>query len=121
MYSFIHLFIYLFVFSFTMNSFICFLFNLYTFFLLINYLACFSSQNPGVALGLTAYTVEDMNCLLNLLADYIELDFETVENTGEKPKRMSCLEKFRGPPIRRIQTATVFLDIRRRFFFGDTS
>ena len=43
-----------------------------------------------VALGLTAYTVEDMNCLLNLLADYIELDFETVaENTGEKPKRMS--------------------------------
>lgn len=47
-------------------------------------------------MGLTAYTVEDMNCLLNLLADYIELDFETVaENTGEKPKRMSCLEKFR--------------------------
>ena len=43
-----------------------------------------------MALGLTAYTVEDMNCLLNLLADYIELDFETVENVGEKPKRVSC-------------------------------
>ena len=97
-----------------MNSFICYSFifiQFIYFFLLINYLACFSffvAQNPGVALGLTAYTVEDMNCLLNLLADYIELDFETVENTGEKPKRMSCLEKFRGPPIRRTRGTTRF-------------
>lgn len=43
-----------------------------------------------VALGLTAYTVEDMNCLVNLLADYIELDFEREEGVVyEKPRRTS--------------------------------
>eukprot|EP00435_Cladocopium_sp_Y103_P036623 s2767_g9.t1 len=42
------------------------------------------------ALGLTAYTVEDMNSLVNLLADYIELDFEREEGVVyEKPRRLS--------------------------------
>lgn len=43
-----------------------------------------------VALGLTAYTVEDMNSLVNLLADYIQLDFEREEGVVyEKPRRLS--------------------------------
>lgn len=43
-----------------------------------------------VALGLTAYTVEDMNCLVNLLGDYIELDFEREEGVVyEKTRRTS--------------------------------
>ena len=50
------------------------------------------SSSRGVALGLTAYTVEDMNSLVNLLADYIELDFEREEGVVyEKAKRLSRL------------------------------
>ena len=49
-----------------------------------------------MALGLTAYTVEDMNCLVNLLADYIELDFEREEGVVyEKPRRTSHLAALR--------------------------
>lgn len=49
-------------------------------------------MRSGVALGLTAYTVEDMNSLVNLLADYIQLDFEREEGVVyEKPRRLSRL------------------------------
>ncbi|CAK9030891.1 unnamed protein product [Durusdinium trenchii] len=41
-----------------------------------------------VSLGLTRFTIEDMNLFVNLLANYIELEFEREEGQ-EKPKRHS--------------------------------
>ena len=55
-----------------------------------------------MALGLTAYTVEDMNSLVNLLADYIQLDFEREEGVVyEKPRRLSHLAAVIYSPLGR--------------------